>query len=137
VSPSLFHGLFVGVDRHASPAVSELRFAERDATALHALFTDTLGGHTELLTGPAVTKDSITARFRALAACDADDIVVIAFSGHGSETHELVTYNASIEDLPGTCIALSDLTEWFSAIPARQLVCILDCCFSGAMGAKS
>jgi len=126
----------MGVDRHASPAVSELRFAERDATALHALFTDTLGGHTELLTGPAVTKDSITARFRALAACDADDVVVIAFSGHGSETHELVTYNASIEDLPGTCIALSDLTEWFSAIPARQLVCILDCCFSGAMGAK-
>ena len=126
----------MGVNRHASPAVSELRFAESDATALHALFTDTLGGDTELLVGPAVTKDAIAGRLQALAYCEPADVVVIAFSGHGSETHELVTYNADVDDLPGSCIALGDLTEWFSAIPARHLVCILDCCFSGAMGAK-
>ncbi len=32
--------------------------------------------------------------------------------------------------------ALEELTERFTAIPARRLLCILDCCFSGGMGAK-
>jgi helicase len=125
----------MGVNRHASPAVSELRFAEADATALHALFADTLGGG-ELLVGEAVTRSAIESRFRALADCGSDDVVVISFSGHGSETHELVTHDADVDDLAGTCIPLALLTEWFSAIPARHLVCVLDCCFSGAMGAK-
>lgn len=62
--------------------------------------------------------------------------MVIGFSGHGSQTHELFVYDADVSDLAATCIPLDVLTEWFKAIPARQVVCILDCCFSGAMGAK-
>jgi ATP-dependent DNA helicase len=131
-----FHGLFIGVNRHSSAAISELRFAEADATALHALFSDTLGAPAELLVGESATRSAIESRFEALADCGPDDVVVATFSGHGSETHELVTYDADIDDLASTCIPLSALTEWFSAIPARHLVCVLDCCFSGAMGAK-
>lgn len=131
-----FHGLFMGVNRHASAAISELRFAEADATSLHALFTDTLGAGAELLVGESATRSAIQSRFVALSDCGPDDVVVFTFSGHGSETHELVTYDADIDDLASTCIPLSALTEWFSAIPARHLVCVLDCCFSGAMGAK-
>jgi helicase len=131
-----FHGLFMGVNRHASSAISELRFAEADATALHALFSDTLGPNSELLVGESATRSAIESRFEALADCGPNDVVVVTFSGHGSETHELVTYDADVDDLAGTCIALSALTTWFSAIPARHLVCVLDCCFSGAMGAK-
>jgi helicase len=131
-----FHGLFMGVNRHASPAISELRFAEADARALHALFADTLGDGSDLLVGEDVTGSRIEARFQALAACGSSDVVVVSFSGHGSETHELVTYDGEVDDLAATCIPLALLTEWFSAIPARHLVCVLDCCFSGAMGAK-
>jgi hypothetical protein len=35
-----FRGLFVGIDRYQSPFVKRLNCACRDATALHALFTD-------------------------------------------------------------------------------------------------
>ena len=126
----------MGVNRHASTAVSELRFAEADATALHALFADTLGPGSELLIGEGATKAAIEARFGALADCGADDVAVVTFSGHGSETHELVTYDADVDDLAATCIPLALLTEWFSAIPARHLLCILDFCFSGALGSK-
>jgi helicase len=135
-NPVRFHGLFMGVNRYASPAVSELRFAEADAMALHALFADTLAGENTLLVGAGVTRSAIEEHFDRLAGCDEEDVVVITFSGHGSETHQLVTHDARIEDLDGSCVPLARLTEWFSAIPARHLVCILDCCFSGEMGAK-
>ena len=35
---------------------------------------------------------AIEERFGQLAACSADDLVVVAFSGHGTETHELEDY---------------------------------------------
>jgi helicase len=90
----------------------------------------------ELLLGGAVTQPEIERRFGELAQVRPDDFVVVSFSGHGSETHELVTYDADLDDLAGSCVPLDLLTEWFRAIPARRVVCILDCCFSGVMGAK-
>jgi helicase len=131
-----FLGLFVGIDRYASPADSRLTCARRDATALHAPAADTFGVSGTLLTDGQATRSAIEREFAALAACDRDDVVFMLFSGHGMPTHELVTYNADVADLPDTCVPLSALTEWFSRIPARRLVCVLDCCFSGGMGAK-
>jgi helicase len=103
---------------------------------LYALFTDTLGEGAELLVDEQATRATIEERFEQLASCEENDVVVIVFSGHGSETHELVTYDADVADLASTCVPLDTLTEWFGRIPARRLVCILDCCFSGEMGAK-
>jgi len=131
-----FHGLFVGIDRYASPEINWLTCARRDAMALHALFTDTLGPGGILLSDEEATRARIEAEFRRLLASNEEDVVVLAFSGHGSDTHELATYDADISDLPGTCIPLETLAEWFRCIPARRLLCILDCCFSGGMEAK-
>ncbi|HEV8191069.1 MAG TPA: DEAD/DEAH box helicase, partial [Ktedonobacterales bacterium] len=131
-----YHGLFVGIDHYLSPDIAWLSCAVRDATALHALFADTLGDGGELLSNEQATRAALQARFAALATCDPDDIVVLAFSGHGSPTHELVTADADVHALAQTAIPLAELTEWFARIPARQLICFLDCCFSGGMGAK-
>jgi len=131
-----FHGLFVGVDRYASPSVNWLSCARRDAVALHALFSDTFESEAVLLTDQDATRAAIERQFATLAECDEEDFVVVTFSGHGSESHELATYDADPSDLPNTAIPLDTLTEWFARIPARRLVCILDCCFSGGVGAK-
>jgi helicase len=136
MSRAVLRGLFVGVDRYSSPLITELRCAERDARALHSLFADTLGGEPELLCGPAATRRNLEQRLDALSGCHPDDIVVLSFSGHGTDTHQLVTHDAELMDLSGTCISLDRLTELFAAIPSRRLVCFLDCCFSGGMGAK-
>lgn len=135
-SKGQYHGLFVGIDKHASPAISELRCAEHDAQALYALFADTLGDGGVLLRGPDATRDGLETEFARLATTSPDDVVVLAFSGHGTETHELVTYDTDIVDLAGTAFPLDLLLERFKAIPARRLICILDCCFSGGLGAK-
>jgi hypothetical protein len=87
-----FKGLFIGIDRYASTGINWLSCAGRDATALHGLFTDTLGGEMKLLTDAQATVATIRERFEQLATASAEDVVVIAFSGHGTETHELVAY---------------------------------------------
>lgn len=130
------HGLFVGIDRYASPHATWLRCAKRDATALHALFTDTLGPGAVLLTDQQATRSSIEGHLNKLAQCSPGDVVVISFSCHGTSTHELATYDADPGDLPNTAIPLSLLGTWFSRIPARRLLCIIDSCFSGGIGAK-
>jgi helicase len=131
-----YRGLFIGIDRFHSTGINELSCAVRDATALHALFADSLGEGGILLKDSDATREVIQDQFEALIACDEDDIVVITFSGHGTDTHELVTFDTDPFLLPETSISLEVLTAWFSAIPARRLICILDCCFSGGMGAK-
>jgi ATP-dependent DNA helicase len=51
-----FRGLFIGIDRYISAGIDELSCARRDAVALEALFADTLGGRTVLLTDEAATR---------------------------------------------------------------------------------
>jgi replicative superfamily II helicase len=131
-----FKGLFIGIDRYISKEASWLNCAVRDAKTLHALFTDTLGGDTELLANETATKKGIEAELEALTKCSTEDVVVISFSGHGSETHELVPHDYNPLDVGCTAISLETLQQRFEKIPANTLVLILDCCFSGGMGAK-
>lgn len=131
-----FHGVFIGVDRYQSDQINWLSCARRDAVALQSLFADTLGGTTTLLVDEDATRAGIRAAFATLEACAPDDTVVISFSGHGSESHELVTYDANPYNLAATAIPLDELTTWFSRLSAGRLIILLDCCFSGGMGAK-
>jgi helicase len=131
-----FKGLFIGIDRYASDQIKWLSCARRDAIALHALFTDTLGGDSILLTDDQATRDGLQKAFEDLATCEPDDVVVIGFSGHGTSTHELVFYDTDLRDIAGTTISLHELATLFANIPARRLLLVLDCCFSGGMGAK-
>jgi helicase len=121
---------------YASSKTSWLHCAKRDATALHALFTDTLGTGTHLLTDEQATKAAIEDQFLRIAQCSPDDVVVISFSCHGTRTHEIATYDADPNDLPNTAIPLNLLGTWFARIPARRLLCIIDSCFAGGIGAK-
>jgi helicase len=131
-----FRGLFIGIDRYKSPEINELSCARRDAVALEALFVDTLGGTTVLLTDQDATSERIAAEFATLENCDPDDTVVIGFSGHGSETHELVAHNTDVNNIAATALPLDAVQEWFSRVPAKRLIFFLDCCFSGGIGAK-
>lgn len=131
-----FRGLFIGIDRYASADINWLGCARRDAVAMHALFADTLGSGGTLLIDEQATRSAIDHEIQGLAGCSPEDVVVVVYSGHGSNTHELVTYDADPHQLPTTGIPLDAFATWLATIPARRLVCILDCCFSGGMGAK-
>ena len=131
-----FKGLFVGIDRYSSPDINWLSCARRDAVALHALFSDNLVGESTLLLDEDATAETLNQHLASLSSCEPDDVVVIAFSGHGTPTHELVLHDTRLSDIPGTTISLDSLADQFAKIPARRLLLVLDCCFSGGMGAK-
>jgi helicase len=132
-----FHGLFVGVDRYQDPCVSWLAGAARDAAGLHALFSDALGEGAVLLTDETATSDAIRSSLKNLAAeSSVDDIVVVMYAGHGSDDHFVVSFDADVSRLDETCLSLDELASLISDIPGKSLLCILDCCFSGGIGAR-
>ncbi|MGQ4514584.1 DEAD/DEAH box helicase [Streptomyces sp. DW26H14] len=126
-----FHGLFVGIDYYESDFRS-LRFAKRDASVLCALFDDNLEGRATLLLDSDATKGRLVAELRCLAEASTDeDFVVIAFSGHGVPGGALAAYDVSPDDPIKGSLSLDDLAELIRQIPARALLLVLDCCFSG------
>src|SRR5579859_2691814 len=130
--------IFVGINKHSDPTIPELSGARRDATALWALFTDTIEGlEARLLTDETATHATVTQAVLGTlsGACD-DDVIVISFAGHGSPDGSLVLFDTKVADIAGTALSMAGLADAFKQTKARALLCILDCCFSGQAPAR-
>ena len=108
-----FHSLFIGIDRYGDPRINWLSGAVRDASALHALFADTIPGSSHvLLTDADATAHGIRSALEALATdAGPDDVVFIFYAGHGSDTHEIVCYDTDVADLAATSLPLDELAD--------------------------
>src|SRR5689334_21550520 len=105
--PGSFRGLFVGMNRYRSPDIDHLKSAVRDAQALRALFCDNLGETATLIVDEEATRVRLMDEIAELSSVSTQVfVVVIGFSGHGSDTHELVTYDADPWNLPATGLPL-------------------------------
>ena len=126
-------GIFVGVDQHLHVDIPELNGARRDATALWALFSDTIDGFTaRLLVNEDATQAEVSkAIIGGLATAEDHDVIVISFAGHGSRDGGLVLFNTDPADLSGTTLPMAALADAFKATKARAVLCILDCCSVG------
>ncbi|HEU5114932.1 MAG TPA: DEAD/DEAH box helicase [Candidatus Paceibacterota bacterium] len=131
------HGLFVGIDKYKSPFINDLTCSSKDAEALYSLFADTLGGENlVLLTNETATRATVLDQFERLKSVAPDDLVVLVFSGHGSDSHHLILHDTDALDLANSALDLNLLTELFASIPAKNTILFLDCCFAGGAGAK-
>lgn len=128
----------IGVDRHRDDRVPDLAGARRDATAVWALVRDTLPtADARLVADEEATADAIRqALAESLAAAGPDDDVLLMFAGHGTQDHRLVAHDTAPEAYDATTVPMRDLAALFRATRARSVVCILDCCFSGAAPAR-
>ncbi|WP_245503147.1 DEAD/DEAH box helicase [Rhizobium ruizarguesonis] len=126
------------MNKHADGGIGELSGACDDARALWALFSDNLPDLESrlLLDESATLESSRIAVFDALAAAQADDVVILSFAGHGSANGRLVFSDTHLDDLDGTTLPMSELADAFSNSRARVVLCILDCCFSGQAPAR-
>jgi helicase len=131
-------GIFVGINKQLDPNIDELTGAVRDATALSALFQDSVPGFgARLLVDEQATKHNVSeAIFGTLANANEDDVVVISFAGHGSPAGGVAVYDTLCTDLDGTTLSMAEIGDAFKATRARVVLCILDCCFSGHAPAR-
>jgi helicase len=133
-----FRTAFIGINKHEDPSIPELTGAVRDAAALHALFADTFTDiRCQVLLDDAATLSAVRAVLdETLGAAADDDVVVLSFAGHGTPGHQIVTYDTD-RDSPGdTTLPMEELAERFRSSKARAVLCIVDCCFSGAAPAR-
>lgn len=131
-------GRFVGIGEYIDPGATELPGARRDATALWALFSDSLpGSDCKLIMDKDATVEGVRKALQeTLAAATNADSVIFYFSGHGTTDHRLVTHNTISEAWGDTTISVEELSELFKKSKAKSVVCILDCCFSGGITAR-
>ena len=104
---------FIGINKHLDPNIRELTGARRDATALSALFADSVAGlSAELLVDEEATLERVNAALhRSMDSAGENDVVVLSFSGHGTHDHRLVTYNSVVDRLADTTLSMDDLAR--------------------------
>jgi helicase len=134
----MLRATFIGIDKYTDSTVRELTGAVRDATALWALVSDTMPAVASRL---IVNADATIATIRAalqetLASASEDDTVILTFSGHGTRSQRLVTHDTSRTNLDSTTIGMDEFAAAFKASKAKAIVCVIDCCFSGAAPAR-
>lgn len=131
---------FIGVHKHADPNIRDLPGAERDATALHALFCDAvpqLEESSSLIVNDEATRQRVSEALQSsLGTATEEDTVILTFSGHGSRDHRLAMHDTKLDDLQETTISMEELSAMFKASKAKNILCILDCCFSGEAPAR-
>lgn len=130
--------VFIGINKYLDSKIPELNGARRDATALWALFTDTMeNSASRLLVDEAATYLEVNqAIIGTLADAKNEDVIVITFAGHGSPDGNLVVFDTDSTGLAGTAVSMAGVAEAFKTTKARAVLCILDCCFSGQAPAR-
>lgn len=129
---------FIGINTYADPDIRDLAGAGRDATALWALFSDTVPGiRSQIITNDEATLERVRRAFdESLGAATPDDIVLLSFAGHGTHDHRLVVHDTAVADLENSTIPMAELAQRFKDSAAKIILCILDCCFSGTAPAR-
>lgn len=131
------YATFVGVNTHADDGIKELSGAVADATAMWALFKDSVPDiQCDLLVNEDATTKGIHSSIEThLDQISENDTLIFYFAGHGSPDHHLVSYDTNRDKLSSTSIAMDTLSLWFSGNQSRTVI-FLDCCFSGGATAR-
>ncbi len=128
--------LLVGIDDYPN---APLAGCVNDATAMHRLLRTHEDGSPNfdcrLVTAPsaAITRATLRAQIQELFAHEAD-VALLYFSGHGTENNlggYLVTPDARSYD---EGVAMTEVLTLANRSPVHEIVIILDCCHSGALG---
>ena len=147
--------LLVGVNRYANAPANNLRYAVNDVKALRDVLIRSYGFPAEnvfVLTDEQATREKIREALNDLTdskRVGKDDRILIYFSGHGQtvtlssggETGFLIPNDAQIDlsdsgniaPYRRSCLSLGEIWETLDGCPARHVLLLADCCFSGLL----
>jgi hypothetical protein len=137
------HAVVIGLERYRSE-LPQASHAEQDARVVARYLSGTMGydeGNIALLLNDRATKGDMEKYFETWLPnrVESEDTVFVYFSGHGApnaKTGEayLVPYDGDPVFLHNTGYPLSRLYQSLANLPAKEVVVVLDSCFSGAGG---
>jgi hypothetical protein len=117
---------------------SDLPSVKDDLTRIVELFVGRFGYRREL---PELGEDPTSAQLRDSLSCwftspdrQADDILVVYYSGHGSSVegrHYLLASDSKEENLEGTALPADYLALMLPQSRIRQVLVLLDTCYAG------
>jgi len=122
--------IIIGLSDYKSTEIEDLPYGNVSAQELNDVLSPIWGeDHIRLLLDDEATKANILAAIDWTAGKeDANDTVLLFFSGHGTEDGHLVTYDAyNLE----TCISRSELDSGLDELDSKRIAIILDTCFAG------
>jgi uncharacterized caspase-like protein len=141
VEPTGKYALVVGVNEYKDAArFTRLPGCAEEANAFGQLLATNDDGsenfgnkHIQYFANAQVTKEKLKSEAQILLGKHAE-LVIFYFSGHGADLDTggvLVTHDSR----PGEeGLVMNDLVRWASLSPAKSVVLVLDCCFSGQVG---
>jgi uncharacterized caspase-like protein len=142
--------VIVGVSeyRHRGKwGLTNLRYAARDAQALANYLRSPRGGRfdqvTVLLDGQATTRNVKIALRERLRGAQKNDVVVIAWSGHGGPEAQggkdlyLITHDTDPAHMPSTAYSMAELQRDIARVEARRVLVVADTCHSAGISDPS
>ncbi|MDI6744266.1 MAG: caspase family protein [Thermodesulfovibrionales bacterium] len=135
--------LVIGISKYREEAIPAVKYASRDAEIV-AKYLENVGGiprnNIKLLTYVSVTKSDLEAYIGDWLArrVGKDSTVFVYYAGHGApDVESKEAYIAPYEghpDFPSKLYSLKRMYEALNKLPAREVIVMLDSCFSGTGG---
>ena len=133
--------LIAGSQFPDEPKLQPLRCPENDVDGLHeVLSSKTYGDFTDALVLKNVPHyEALLKINQVLKRAEKEDFVLIYYSGHGkldmAGRLHLATFNTTVDALEATSIPVESIRNYVDVSPCSKVALMLDCCFSGAVGA--
>jgi len=144
--------IVIGINEYQN--TRNLRYAVNDARGFESYLKEYIGipdEHIFFLTDQGATQAEIKSLLgtKIKRKAGKDDTVIIFYAGHGAvETDPLdpdgdgfekylLPYDARLDDLYSTAIAMKEVKTIFQRINAERLIFIADTCYSGASGGRT
>lgn len=135
--------LFIGIGKYREEKVPPVKYAARDAQVM-AKYFENLGGipktNIQVLTDDKASKSDIQAYIEDWLPrrVNENSTVFVYYSGHGAPDVKgkeayIVPYEGQ-PDFPSQLYPLRNLYDSLGRLPAKEVVVLLDSCFSGTKG---
>jgi hypothetical protein len=135
--------LVIGITKYREESIPAVKYASRDAEVI-ARYLENVGGiprsNIKVLTDASVTKSDLEAYIEDWLArrVNKDSTVFVYYAGHGAPDIEskeayIVPYEGH-PDFPSKLYSLKKMYESLNKLPAREVIVMLDSCFSGTGG---
>jgi hypothetical protein len=137
------HAVLIGNNTYpGEPRLSHLRCPENDVAGVRERLTSARNGLFDAANITAIINaphyEVLQAVERTVRKASKSDLLLIYYSGHGQCDEagrlHLAALNTRLDTLGSTSVPIDQIKSYIDLAKTNQIVLILDCCYSGAVG---